>query len=709
MRNTYFLLLALACSIGVTNAQKGIHSIDVISYFENLSLNPGSYWNGSDLSGKFNSGLATFPNDYNPDWMAWNQWSYSNMADDSTSGFMNQYSAVTASGYDPANSGGSTYAVAYVISDFMTTELVPVPLCFADNNAHHPVGFYVTNGTYPALAMKNGDDYSKKFGGETGNDPDCFKLMVWGMSNGNPTLDTIEFYLADYRFANNDEDYIVDTWEWVNLEGLGEVDSLLFSMESTDTGMFGMNTPAFFCIDNLTIKFQNASVSDHITDVIEYMPAPGQHINAAPWGLPSSVNSIIGGVDGSLSLGAFGGYAIFRFDHAVENHPDNPFGVDFSIFGNPMEDASEPGMVYVMKDENWNGVADDTWYLLAGSDYRFSASLGYYGVTYSNPGFAADIPWMDNLGNSGYIFANSIHEQPYYPDADSFPAVNPDQYLLSGNLIAGAIDSSSPAFVKSPQRAFGYADNRLRGTMPFTIPDNPYTLEKENAGGDAFDISWAVDSNGNYVELDMIHFIKVQTGMMGDAGWLGEISTELTGAVDIAPDPGITGIMDMVLIKDLPPVIDTTRFQLESFAFHQGRIQPEAEISWETNAAWATIDENGLLSLSNSGEMEITLFLVSDPGIRASASCLVELPAFLSEENDLLKISVFPNPADNYVSFKGVDRVKLELFDISGNKIMEIDNYIENERVDINDFPGGLYLARITDGRMSTTVKLIKQ
>ncbi|MCK5766155.1 MAG: T9SS type A sorting domain-containing protein, partial [Bacteroidales bacterium] len=110
-----------------------------------------------------------------------------------------------------------------------------------------------------------------------------------------------------------------------------------------------------------------------------------------------------------------------------------------------------------------------------------------------------------------------------------------------------------------------------------------------------------------------------------------------------------------------------------------------------------------------SGELLVMAYLATDSSVNATASCKVELPAFLPEENDMLKISVFPNPAGNYVSFRGVDQVKLELFDISGNKIMEIDNYIENERVDINDFPGGLYLARITDGHMSTTVKLIKQ
>jgi hypothetical protein len=109
--------------------------------------------------------------------------------------------------------------------------------------------------------MLQGDEYTKKFGGESGDDPDYFKLLVWGVYDGTQT-DTVEFFLSDYRFDNNNEDYIVDEWTWVDLESLGEVDSLMFSMESTDVGMFGINTPTFFCMDNLSILPDDAGIFD---------------------------------------------------------------------------------------------------------------------------------------------------------------------------------------------------------------------------------------------------------------------------------------------------------------------------------------------------------------------------------------------------------------------------------------------------------------
>ncbi|MCK4751369.1 MAG: hypothetical protein KAT15_30135, partial [Bacteroidales bacterium] len=215
--------------------------------------------------------------------------------------------------------------------------------------------------------------------------------------------------------------------------------------------------------------------AQYISEVLEYKPAPGQFINASPWGIPGSTASIMGDVKGILCLGAFGGTVVFRFEEPVENHPDNPFGVDFTIFGNPLNDWSEPGVVWVMRDDNENGSPDDTWYELAGSDYHFSSTKTAYRVTYSNPGdvVARDVPWTDQFGNSGILRANSTHDQPYYPMKDTFPEIPENEYTLSGTLITAAVDVNDPPVHQSLIRAFGYADNQLRGIPPYTVPDNP--------------------------------------------------------------------------------------------------------------------------------------------------------------------------------------------------------------------------------------------
>ena len=71
--------------------------------------------------------------------------------------------------------------------------------------------------------------------------------------------------------------------------------------------------------------------AQYISEVLEYKPAPGQFINSSPHGIPSAANSLTGPVEGLINLGSFGGYVIFRFDEPVENHSENPYGIDFTV------------------------------------------------------------------------------------------------------------------------------------------------------------------------------------------------------------------------------------------------------------------------------------------------------------------------------------------------------------------------------------------
>ena len=232
-----------------------------ISSFEDLNLEGESYWNGSDGSGSFSSGLALFHNDFNPDYYSWSGWSYSNISDTITPGYMNQYSAITGGGFAGDVSAGN----------FGTSNLYgPSVIDFTLEKAHALEGFFLTNSTYAALSMKQGDWVAKKFGGIDGADPDYFKLLVWGLKAGTST-DTLEYYLADFRHEDPEMDYIIETWQWVDLSSLGKVDSLMFGLESSDMGEWGMNTPAYFCLDDLYVLPDKAPfVANPLSDFDTY-------------------------------------------------------------------------------------------------------------------------------------------------------------------------------------------------------------------------------------------------------------------------------------------------------------------------------------------------------------------------------------------------------------------------------------------------------
>jgi hypothetical protein len=211
----------------------------VVIDFEELALDESGFWNGSDGSGGFQSGNGFFNNRYDMEWESWFGYSYSNHTDTSSPGYDNQYSAITGSGADESEQYGVYY---YYYQQ-------PDTIWFGPQKKITSISLTNTTNTY--MAMLNGDAFAKKFGGETGDDPDWFRVSVKGIGPDDTVTETINIYLADYRFDNNDENYIVDRWVKRDLSELGYIKGLVIEIESSDTSQWGPNTPAYVCIDNI--------------------------------------------------------------------------------------------------------------------------------------------------------------------------------------------------------------------------------------------------------------------------------------------------------------------------------------------------------------------------------------------------------------------------------------------------------------------------
>jgi uncharacterized protein YjdB len=299
----------------------------------------------------------------------------------------------------------------------------------------------------------------------------------------------------------------------------------------------------------LGIAMHLSAQSPYIHRVYDYMPAPGQFVNDMPYYEPGDTQEDmnrkaeeeIAGVhhdEGMVSLGGYGGYIIFGFDHEVANVPGK---YDFRIIGNafyaeanPNGEASpeggscEPGIVMVSRDVNGNGLPDDPWYELAGSEYHRPQTVHNYRITYYRPDenkvrdpdpnypYINDrtyIRWTTNGHGDGYLFRNVYHTQSYYP-----LWVRDDALTFEGSRLAdNSVDESGRGnYYVLYAYHWGYADNQ------------PNT---DNRSG--FSIEWAVDASGNRVSLPGIHFVKVYTAINQYCGWIGETSTEISGAEDL--------------------------------------------------------------------------------------------------------------------------------------------------------------------------------
>lgn len=261
--------------------------------------------------------------------------------------------------------------------------------------------------------------------------------------------------------------------------------------------------------------------------VYVFLPAPGQFVNERYEA--STMEKACEYAEGRLSqkayvsLGGFGGYLVVGFDHSIESSG----GYDLAVTGNAFSGASEPGIVWVMKDSNGNGLPDDTWYELAGSEAGKPGTISNYSVTYYRPASKqSSVKWTDSLGNDGEIdYLGAFHKQDYY-----YPAwVTEDSYTLTGTrLEARNYDASgNGSYWVNGDFEWGYADNFSPVDM-LTDDDNASASNVDNH----FKISDAINPDGSAADLDYIDFVKIQTGVNAKSGRLGENSTEVIGVYD---------------------------------------------------------------------------------------------------------------------------------------------------------------------------------
>jgi len=244
------LCLALLIGTALAGSTRAV-TLDFEDLGANLPIAGDAFYSGCNSpSGPptdFASSGATFNND-TLDFGScfWQGWAYSQTTDPTTPGFGNQYSAIPGSGAG----GSATYGVAFTGGQVGAQGAI-TRITFAQEVS--VASAQITNTTYAALSMQDGDGFAKQFGGTSGDDPDYLLLTITGRDALDAITGSVEFALADYRFADNALDYILTQWTFVDLTGLGPVAALEFSLDSSDQSFGFLNTPSYFALDDLQL------------------------------------------------------------------------------------------------------------------------------------------------------------------------------------------------------------------------------------------------------------------------------------------------------------------------------------------------------------------------------------------------------------------------------------------------------------------------
>lgn len=299
------------------------------------------------------------------------------------------------------------------------------------------------------------------------------------------------------------------------------------------------------------------SESPFAVEVVSYDPAPGQFVNDPEFndpsravGPPSGRGTSDPDLSSIVSLGGFGGSITLRFDHPVEDHPLNPFGLDAVVFGNAFfvaDNASrrwaECATIEIALDENGNGRIDEdlgeTWYLIPGShlpDPALARTTRSWDDDPLSPVPPALLSWIPP-GRSGawQSTAYLLPSANFAPLIIVNPATDPELEGIWGYA------EYSPTLVLGDLDGDDFVDDTTMSPDDFyTVPDDPLTrgFSPGSGGGDAFDIAWAVDPlTGNLAQLAAFDCLRLTSAVDAPDDVFGEKSPEIDAASDVAPDP----------------------------------------------------------------------------------------------------------------------------------------------------------------------------
>jgi len=252
--------------------------VETFTFEQELPL-PDTFINGQDGTSSLFVDPIDFPIVYDFDNNFWSgQWAVSTVRDSITPNFTNLYGSRPGSGAD----GSDVFLVGqapFGADHLQFTSTVPVSLQSVE----------ITNTTYAYFVIRDGNQFSKAFGGASGDDPDYFFVRWKGYLQGQLT-DSLDIYLADYRFSDNSEDYILDDWTNFNLEPLGVVDRVEIEFFSSDVGQFGINTPVFFNLDNLSFTRSSSAEDQRVAASFSAYPNPVK--NTLRWKSDEEINKM---------------------------------------------------------------------------------------------------------------------------------------------------------------------------------------------------------------------------------------------------------------------------------------------------------------------------------------------------------------------------------------------------------------------------------
>ncbi|MDE6341698.1 MAG: DUF4465 domain-containing protein [Muribaculaceae bacterium] len=272
MRKT-LLFLTLGAIAASSSAQRELITLDLTKSATPLEFNTeNGSWTGTydDDATSIDSQVFSFVHGSMGEWNTWWGFTASNSYDNARpeNTLTHQWSNMAPGGIvlneegevkldsfgAPVVSPEVPYLVAFY-SPWMAAR--PVDMVFNDGKSYEAVGVYLNLNSYTYYSIEYGDSFARAF-----TNGDRYTVTIHGIAP-DESEKTMEVELAAY---SNGDLTINRGWKYVDLSQLGTINELFFTIDSTDTGDYGMNTPAYFCLDKLIVASDGSGVNAIVSD-----------------------------------------------------------------------------------------------------------------------------------------------------------------------------------------------------------------------------------------------------------------------------------------------------------------------------------------------------------------------------------------------------------------------------------------------------------
>ncbi|MES2690487.1 MAG: DUF4465 domain-containing protein, partial [Bacteroidota bacterium] len=645
---------------------------------------------------------------------------------DSTEGYLNMYSAITAKGYQSNN-----YAVG------QDGAKVTIP---ASKNVH---GVYVTNSTYAFLSMKKGDQFAKKFGGVSGNDADSFELIVKGYHNGALKNTSVHFKLADFTFSNNAQDYTVNQWTWLDLTALNDADSLVFGLESSDVGSFGMNTPAYFCIDNFTVTDTGLAQTITAASFEEIQLELDAYWNGQPKSPITFYASGNARFNNNYNTGFDYWSSGFALSNVIDTTTSGYTNMYASVAGkgyNSQNYAIATGGAKVVLTGAAAGKAVDGFYITNNTYAYLSMKNGdqfakkFGGIAGSDPDYFEVVI----KGHKGGTIKDSVIAVL----ADFRSNNSSEDYILKtwkwvDLLPLGDIDSLSFSFRSSDVGQFGMNTPGYFCMDNFTTKDAPAvpTLTTGNVdplicAGKTFNLAFTTTLNFNAGNVFNAQ-LSDSSGNFGTPVTVGTLSGVAGGSIAvtlpsnlkggayklrvIASNPNTEGAASNTFMIGTKPVIASITgdsvVKQNTTTTHRVDSNAGSTYVWAfTNGTGTSVTSKISIQWTTAGTATLKVVETSAQGCvsdTASKNIIVDLAIGLNSIAGTLEASVYPNPVSSVLKVQlpaGLNECAISVYDITGKQVMKTAN---TQEINVSSLDRGIYMIAIEADGKSTVKRII--